>query len=227
MSEIIVLRRRQMADVPMPVAWKRSVAAWKPAKPSPSIKGCGSGFSVRPLVTKGMPRDCRKSTRSSLPFRAHQQHGIDTVPVDEAAAHVEFALAARHGRDDEVEAGGGQMFRAAGKHVEEMRRADMAGLARQGDGDKLGALLAQPARRSVGLIADLVRRIPHALACGRRHVGIAVERPRNRRDRQSQRLGELLQIGHASSRSRSILQNVLEIKPKRFGLPWGTNFPNM
>jgi hypothetical protein len=130
-----------------------------------------------------------------LPLGANEKHGIDAAAIDEAAADVELALAARHRCNHQIEAGSSKMFGAAGQHIEEMRRADMAGIARQRDGNELGSLLAEAAGRSIRPVADLVGSLANPLARGGRHIGITVERTRHRGDRQSQRLRELFEIG--------------------------------
>ncbi|OWK23202.1 hypothetical protein AJ87_35080 [Rhizobium yanglingense] len=152
MGKIIVLGAGNMSDPAMTVGMKAKACRLKPGK-AVAVEIGMRQHRLGPAVGDERNAPRLQEFHALVPaFRANEQHGVDPLPVDETAAHVEFALAARHRGNHEIEAGGRKMFGAAGEHIEKVRRADMARIARECHGDKFGTLFAKASCRSIGAI---------------------------------------------------------------------------
>lgn len=194
MCEVIFLRAGDVADTAVAGSMEAQRRGPEAGKTVAVDIGMGQQAFRAAVGDEGNAARLQKFDALVLPFGADEKHGVDATAIDEAAADVEFALATRHRRNHQIEAGSGKMFGTAGQHIEEMRRTDMARIARQRDGNELGALPAEATGRSIRPVADLVGGLTNPFARGGRHIGITVERTRHRGDRQSERLRELFEI---------------------------------
>jgi len=148
----------------------------------------------------------------------HHNHRIGPAAVDQATVGLHLTASARSREQHEVEALLGKPLATGRQHVQEQGRTEPSRLQRERHRHRFGLAPAQTASGRVRPVVDRSGSRANALTGCRRHIGIAVESPRHRGDRQAQRLRKVLQVRQgrqALRRLEIVSQNVLESQASR------------